>query len=57
MVKHLDLMKLREEEIEKILEHLSEPSGLLGVPTATKVKSVSRMAFSVLLTRHLRLPF
>ena len=33
------------------------PSGLLGVPTATKVKSVSRMAFSVLLIRHLRLPF
>jgi len=33
------------------------PSGLLGVPTATKVKSVSETACSVRLARHLRLPF
>lgn len=32
------------------------PSGLLGVPTALKVRSVSRTAFSVWLSMHLRWP-
>ena len=30
------------------------PSGRLGVPTALKVRSVSRMAFSVSLIKHFR---
>ena len=46
MVKHLDLMKLREEEIEKILEHLSEHTDGFGNPKIVMIGGYALRAFS-----------